>query len=86
MKSGSMPELFLLYQMGSSQDYTWYSVVAVFFSEKDLRAYAEKKSIGDELGLLKPDDDGKVLLPEPVEFVAVEATDGDVPDVELANN
>lgn len=79
-----MTELFILYQMGSSEDYTWYSVVAVFLSEKELRAYAEKKSIGDELRLVKPGQDGNVLLPEPAEFVAVKAVDGEVPDVELA--
>lgn len=81
-----MTDIFILYQMGSSEDYTWYSVVGVFLSEKNLRAYAERKSVGDDLRLLNPDDDGKVLLPQPVEFVAVKATEGEVPDVDLASN
>ncbi len=79
-------DLFILYQMGSSEDYTWYSVVAVFLSEQDLRDYAASKSIGDDLRPREPNQDGDVLLPEPAEFVAVKTRVGEVPDVELLEN
>jgi hypothetical protein len=81
-----MTELFVLYQMGASEDFTWYSVIAVFLSEKDLWRYAEKKDIGAELKLVEPGTNGDVLLQEPVEFVAVRSAEGEVPDVELAEN
>jgi hypothetical protein len=86
---GDLPmatDLFILYQMGSSEDYTWYSVVAIFLSEKDLRRYAALKAIGDDLTPREPDEGGDVSLPEPVEFVVVRAQEGEVPDVELAEN
>lgn len=78
--------LFILYQMGSSEDYTWYSVVAVFLSEKELRDYANIRAIDDDLKPREPDESGKVVLAEPAEFVVVKAREGEVPDVELAEN
>jgi hypothetical protein len=38
-------ELFVLYQMGASEEWTWYSVVGVFLSEAALRDHAKKKGI-----------------------------------------
>ena len=81
--SGSKTELFILYQMGSSEDYTWYSVIGVFLSETALREYAREKAIDEGLKLLQPGPSGGVILPEPVEFAAVVSREGEVPDVEL---
>jgi hypothetical protein len=75
-------EVFLLYQMGSSEDWTWYSVIGVFFSEGSLMSYAKEKSILSELRLLETTD-GNIILREPVEFVAVRSPEGEVPNVEL---
>ena len=75
--------MFLLYQMGTSDEYTWYSVIAVFFTQNALRDYAEEKGIAAELQMLKPDSKGNVILREPVEYVAVPCSEGEVPDVEL---
>ena len=82
--SESRAQLFILYQMGSSEDYTWYSVVAVFMSEKSLWDYARLKGIEADLKLMDPDGTGGVALPEPLEFVAVRSREGEVPDVEFA--
>lgn len=79
----SGPDIFVLYQMGSSEEYVWYSVVAVFLSREELFSYAARKGIDDALKLLPSPREGAVLLKEPVEFVAVESTEGEVPDVEL---
>jgi hypothetical protein len=76
-------ELFILYQMGSSEDWTWYSVIGVFLSESALREYAREKTMDVDLKLLEPNRDGEVVLPEPVEFVAVRSEEGAVPDVEI---
>jgi hypothetical protein len=79
----SKTQLFILYQMGSSEDWTWYSVIGVFLSEKALLDYAREKAIDADLKLLEPDREGEVVLPEPVEFVAVRSEEGAVPDVEV---
>ena len=76
-------ELFVLYQMGSSDDWTWYSVVGVFLSEQALRDHATQKGIVPDLKILVPSQNNEVLLPEPVEFVAVRSSEGEVPEVEL---
>jgi hypothetical protein len=81
--SASKTELFILYQMGSSEDWTWYSVIGVFLSEKALLDYAREKTIDADLRLLEPNRKGEVVLPEPVEFVAVRSEEGAVPDVEV---
>ena len=80
------PKLFLLYQMGSSEDYTWYSVIAVFFSQDALEDYSRRKGIEDDLQRAQPDKDGNVVLTRPSEFVVVECREGEVPDVELAES
>lgn len=77
--------VFLLYQMGTSEDYTWYSVVGVFLSEKALMEYASAKSISADLRLLDSEG-GDIVLPEPLEFVAVKTAEGEVPDVQLSDN
>ena len=41
----SRVELFILYQMGASEEYTWFSVVGVFLSEAALREYVKVKGI-----------------------------------------
>lgn len=81
--SSSKTELFLLYQMGSSEDWTWYSVIGVFLTQKALWDYAREKAIDADLKLLEPSSGSDVVLPEPVEYVAVHTFEGEVPDVEL---
>jgi hypothetical protein len=76
-------ELFVLYQMGASEEWTWYSVVGVFLSEAALRDHAKKKGITSELRVMVPDAKGGVTLTEPQEYVAVRSVEGPVPDVEL---
>jgi hypothetical protein len=76
-------ELLVLYQMGASEEWTWYSVVAVFLSEAALREYAKEKGITSDLRVAVPDARGNVTLAEPQEFVVVKSAEGAVPDVEL---
>jgi hypothetical protein len=76
-------ELFILYQMGSSEDWTWFSVVGVFLTEAGLRAHAREKGIAPDLELLQPSQMNEVVLREPRDFVAVRSSEGEVPDVEL---
>jgi hypothetical protein len=77
-------DLFVLYQMGASEDWTWFSVVGVFFSEEALRAYAGEKGIVLEQVVMEPTSRNEVLLSEPKEFVVVRSHEGAAPDVELA--
>ena len=76
-------KLFILYQMGASEEWTWYSVVGVFLSEAALRDHAKQKGITSELRIMVPGVKGGVTLEEPQEFVAVRSVEGPVPDVEL---
>jgi len=78
-------DLFLLYQMGASEDYVWFSVVGVFLSEAALRADAERRGLGPTLALVEPTAKNEVLLTEPQEFVAVRSPEGEVPEVSLAD-
>jgi hypothetical protein len=84
--SANKAQLFILYQMGSSEEWTWYSVIAVFLSENALMDHARQKSIDVGLSILEANEDGEVILPEPQEFVAVRSVEGEVPDVELGQN
>jgi hypothetical protein len=77
-------ELFILYQMGASEDWTWFSVVGVFFSEGALRKDAERRGAPPDLELTEPSSKNEVVLAEPQGFVAVRSHEGPVPDVELA--
>jgi len=81
--SESSAELYILYQMGVSDQWTWFSVVAVFLSERALRVHARDKGMVTELELLEPSSSNKVVLTEPREYVVVKAREGEVPDVEL---
>jgi hypothetical protein len=76
-------DLFLLYQMGTSEEYIWYSVVGVFLSEAALRGYAAVKDIAEGLSILESGGRHSIVLPEPIEFVAVKSSEGAVPDVEF---
>jgi hypothetical protein len=76
-------ELYILYQMGNSEEWTWYSPIGVFLSEEALRAYAAAKNIPPELEVLGPGDSNMVHLTEPQEYVIVKSKEGEVPDVEL---
>ena len=76
-------DLYILYQMGNSEEWTWYSPVGVFLSEKALREYAAEKEIAPDLAVLEPADSNTVRLREPQEYVIVKSREGEVPDVEL---
>ena len=79
----SSDEIYVLYQMGASEEWTWFSVVGAFFSEDALRGYAREKGIS--VGpTVEPSGRNEVVLKEPQEFVAVRSKEGPVPDVELA--
>jgi len=84
MTSSDVP-LFILYQIGASEDWTWFSPVGVFLSEEALREHARIKGIASDLALLEPDGQNEVRLQEPQDFVAVRSREGEVPDVELAS-
>ena len=75
-------ELYILYQMGNSEEWTWFSPVGVFLSEKAFRAYAAKKKLAPDLEVLEPVGN-TVSLSEPQEYVIVRSQEGRVPDVEL---
>lgn len=77
-------ELFVLYQIGVSEEFTWFSVVGVFLTESALREYAVAKGIPSRLEIREPTANNEVVLVEPVDYVAVRAVEGEVPDVELA--
>lgn len=81
--SDSKKEIFLLYQMGASEEWTWFSVVGVFLSEAALRAYASDRGITLAPGVLEANSANELILPEPTEFVAVRTSEGEAPDVEL---
>jgi len=80
----SRVELFILYQMGASEEYTWFSVVGVFLSEAALREYVKVKGITTQPELMDCPPSNEILLKEPREFLAVRSREGEVPDVELA--
>jgi hypothetical protein len=75
--------LYVLYQMGNSEDWTWFSPLAVFLSEKALREYANKKELPPDVEILTPTVKNEVRLSEPQEFVLVKSLEGEVPEVEL---
>jgi hypothetical protein len=76
-------ELYILYQMGASEEYTWFSPVGIFLSEKALRDHVKKKGIASDLKILEPTTKNEVRLSEPQDFVIVRSHEGEVPDVEL---
>jgi len=76
-------EMYILYQMGNSEEWTWYSPVGMFLSEKALRAYAAEREIPPDLVVLEPDDSNAIRLSEPQEYVIVKSKEGEVPDVDL---
>ena len=76
-------ELYILYEMGNSEEWTWFSPVGVFLSERALREYAAEKEIDTDLAVLEPDDSNTLRLQEPQEYVIVKSQEGEVPEVEL---
>lgn len=77
-------ELFVLYQMGNSEEWTWFSPIGVFMSEKALREYAARAGIKGDLIIRTPSPANEVRLTEPQEYVVVKSREGEVPEVELA--
>ena len=76
-------ELFVLYQMGNSEEWTWFSPTAVFLSEEALRDYALTKGVAQGQEILKPTEENEITLSEPQEFVMVRTPEGELPEVEL---
>jgi hypothetical protein len=76
-------ELYILYQMGASEDWIWFSPIGVFLSEKALWDYVRMKGMPSDLRVLEPSTKNDVLLTEPQEFVIVRSKEGEVPDVDL---
>jgi hypothetical protein len=76
-------ELYILYQMGASEDWIWFSPIGVFLSEKALWDYVRKKGMPPDLRVLEPTTKNEILLDEPQEFVIVRSKEGEVPDVDL---
>ena len=83
-QTGPPTELFILYQMGASEEWTWFAAVAVFLSEAASRNYARARGISPELSVSEPDAKNEVLLTEPREFVLVRSQEGPVPEVVLS--
>jgi hypothetical protein len=77
-------ELFILYQMGNGGEWTWFSPIGIFLSEKALREHAESIGVSSGLPVLVPSDKNEVELREPQEYVLVRSHEGEVPEVELA--
>jgi len=78
-----MTELFVLYQMGNSEDWTWFSPIAVFLSESALRIHARRKGIPLDQRIVSPSKENEVRLLEPQEFVMVKSAEGELPEVDL---
>ena len=76
-------EIYILYQIGASEEWTWFSPVGVFLSEKALWEHVKRKGIEPLLEILEPSASNDVLLRVPQDFVAVKAHEGEVPEVEL---
>jgi len=75
--------LYILYEMGNSEEWTWFSPVGVFMSEKALREYAAENEIPADLAVLKPGGSNTIRLSAPQEYVIVRSREGEVPEVEL---
>lgn len=79
-------ELFILYQMGNSDEWTWFSPIGVFLSEKALREYAVSIGVPEALPVhVATKEKNEVDLREPQEYVIVKSSEGEVPEVELAD-
>lgn len=76
-------EIYILYQMGASEDWTWFSPIGVFLTEKTLWEYIEKKGILLNHQIRRPTSRNEVHLSEPQDYVIARSREGEVPDVEL---
>jgi hypothetical protein len=76
-------EIYILYQIGASEEWTWFSPVAMFLSEKALREHVKKKGIEPVPEILEPSASNEILLRVPQDYVIVKAHEGEVPEVEL---
>jgi hypothetical protein len=81
--SSSDTEIYLLYQMGVSEEWTWFSPVGVFLSERALWEHVQKKDIASDRKILVPSPGNIVRLSSPQDYVIVKAREGEVPDVEF---
>lgn len=77
-------ELFVLYQIGASEDWVWFSPIGVFMTEEELRKFARRKGAPKAMPLREPGPKNDVVLDDPQDFVAVKAEAGGLPDVELS--
>lgn len=76
-------EIYILYQIGASEEWTWFSPIGVFLSEKSLREHVMSKGIEPVPEILEPSTGNEVLLRVPQDYVIVRAHEGEVPEVEL---
>ncbi|HUI85860.1 MAG TPA: hypothetical protein VLY21_01740 [Nitrososphaerales archaeon] len=81
--SRSKTHIYILYQIGASEDWMWFSPVGVFLSEKALWDHVDAKGIPVDRKILEPTEKNEVLLPQPQDFVIVRSSEGEVPDVDL---
>jgi len=76
-------EIYILYQMGASEEWTWFSPIGVFFSESALWEHVKQKGITLDRKLREPSANNEVHLSEPQDYVVVLSREGEVPEVEL---
>jgi len=76
-------KLFVLYQIGASEDWVWFSPIGVFLTEGELREFAREKGAPAQMRLLTPSAKNEITLAEPQDFVAVKTQPGELPEVDL---
>lgn len=76
-------ELYVLYQIGASEDWVWFSPIGAFLTEDGLREFAKAKGAPAELRMLTVPSSNVVTLEAPQDFVAVRTSTGELPEVEL---
>jgi len=76
-------EIYVLYQMGASEESIWFSPIGVFLSEKKLWDHVKMKGMPSDLKIMGPTAKNEVRLSVPQDYVIVRSYEGEVPDVEL---
>jgi hypothetical protein len=76
-------EVYILYQIGVSDEWTWFSPVGIFLNEAALRGHLRARGIPVDLEVMEPDSENEVRLHGPQDYVAVRSREGRVPEVEL---
>lgn len=81
--TASETEIYILYQMGASEEWVWFSPIGIFMSEKALWDHVKMKGMPSDLKIMEPTTKNEVHLSEPTDYVVVKSHEGEVPDVEL---